>query len=133
MALCYFRELNPRFEPASDWTRCYFESIASNSAYSLCWIMAGEARAGFVLYGVEPHHFLPRRAGAIYELYIDPAHRRRGIATACAQHVLAEMWKAPVAKIHLDIVEPNDAARRFWRGLGFKKSSERFTLLNESR
>lgn len=133
MALRYFRELNPAFEPAADWGSCYFENILANPAYSLFWIMVDEARAGFVLYGIEPHRFLPRRAGAIYELYVDPAHRRKGIATVCAQRVLDELRNVPVAKIHLEIVEKNAAARRFWQSLGFKKASERFTLSNESR
>jgi ribosomal protein S18 acetylase RimI-like enzyme len=128
MAFSHFRELNPAFEPAPDWTNCYFENIQRNAAYSLCWIMADQVRTGFVLYGIEQHRFLPRQAGVIYELYVQPALRRQGIAQACVRHVLDELWKAPVSKVHLEIVEANSSAQQFWRSLGFKKVSQRLAL-----
>ena len=129
MALAHFRELNPTFEPATDWTNCYFENIAKNSCYSLCWIMLGPIRAGFVLYGIEHHRFLPRQTGAIYELYVLPQHRCQRIATACACQVIAELSKSSLSKIQLEVVEGNRAAMQLWNSLGFKKVSERLTLL----
>jgi len=128
MALNHFRELNPAFKLASDWQNCYFESIQSNPNYSLCWIVADGERAGFVLYGIEPHRFLPRRTGAIYELYVSPEHRRKGIARSCAEIVIAELWKSSPSKIQLEVVEGNEAAQGLWNSLGFGKVSERFTL-----
>jgi len=133
MALSHFRELNPAFEPADDWTNCYFENVQRNASYSLRWIMADQVRAGFVLYGIEQHHFLPRQAGAIYELYVRPANRRKGIAKACVERVLDELWKVPVSKVQLEVVEANSAAKQFWRSLGFERVSERFALSNPLR
>src|SRR5579864_50733 len=128
MALNHFRELNPAFKPASDWQTCYFESIQNNPNYSLCWILADGVRAGFVLYGIEPHRFLPRRTGAIYELYVSPEYRRKGIARSCAEIVITELWKSSPSKIQLEVVEGNEAALGLWNSLGFDKVSERFTL-----
>jgi len=128
MALGHFRELNPAFTPAADWEQYYYENIQNNPNCSLCWIVAEGDRAGFVLFGVEPHRFLPRRTGAIYELYVLPEHRRRGIAADCAKRVIQELWKASPSKIQLEVVEGNTAAANLWKKLGFTKASERFTL-----
>lgn len=132
MALNHFRELNPAFKPDSDWERAYFENIQNRAQYSLRWILADEVRAGFVLFGVENHRFLPRLTGVIYELYVLPEQRRRGIASACAEVVIDELWKASPSKIQLEVVEGNAAAAGLWRTLGFNKVAERFTLTRSS-
>jgi ribosomal protein S18 acetylase RimI-like enzyme len=128
MAEQHFRELNPDFVPAPDWKSAYFENIRGNRNYSLCWVVAGGQRVGFLLYGVENHRFLPRKTGAIYELYVIPSQRRRGIARACAQLVLQELWKVSPSKIQLEVVEGNRAAAALWKSLGFQKASERMVL-----
>ena len=128
MALRHFCELNPAFEPEPDWERNYFQTIQTNQDFSLCWIVADGMRAGFVLFGIEDHKFLPRRTGAIYELYVMPQHRRKGIARACAKRVIDELWKSSPSKIQLEVVEGNGAAAQLWKALGFKKVTERFAL-----
>ena len=128
MALSHFRELNPEFKPDSDWEQSYFENIQAKPECSLRWILADGVRAGFVLFGVEGHRFLPRRTGMIYELYILPEQRRKGVASACAEVVLAELWKASPSKIQLEVVEGNVAAAGLWKRMGFHRVSERFTL-----
>jgi ribosomal protein S18 acetylase RimI-like enzyme len=128
MAEKHFRELNPQFVPASDWKECYFENIQGNPNYMLRWICMDGFRAGFVLYGIEPHRFLPRKSGAIYELYVLPEHRRKGIAKACARLVVGELWKASPSKIQLEVMEGNHAALQLWKALGFNQVSERLTL-----
>lgn len=128
MARDYFRELNPEFTPGTDWNDFYFAGVTGNSACRLRWIKADQIRAGFVLYGIEQHRFLPRRIGVIYELYVLPQHRNKGIARACAQLVLADLRKSAAAKIQLEIVIGNAPAQKFWTGLGFSKVSERFVL-----
>ncbi len=128
MAIAHFRGLNANFVPADDWKQCYFETIQKNPELSLRWIVAEGKRCGFVLYGTEPHRFLPRRTGVVYELYVAPDYRRRGIASACAERVLEELRSKRVSKIQLEVVEGNEAAARLWRKLGFRKVSERLVL-----
>jgi len=128
MALEHFRELNPAFKPDVDWQRDYFQNIKNNQNFSLCWIIADGIQAGFVLFGIENHRFLPRRTGAIYELYVMPQHRRKGIGSACARRVIDELWKSAPSKIQLEVVEGNRAAAELWKSLGFKKVTERFAL-----
>jgi ribosomal protein S18 acetylase RimI-like enzyme len=133
MAQQHFREVNPMFTPAQDWKNSYFENIKRNPKCCLRWIVADGQRAGFVLFGVEEHRFLPRLTGAIYEVYVIPERRRQGIARACAKQVIDELGKASPSKIQLEVVEGNDAAAELWRSLGFKKVTERFVLTEKDR
>ena len=133
MAEEHFRELNSRFAPAEDWKASYFEKILSNWNYSLRWVVADGLRVGFVLYGVEEHRFLPRKTGAIYELYIVPEQRRKGIARACAESVIQELLEAFPSKIQLEVVDGNRAAAELWRSMGFQRVSEHLVLATTQR
>jgi ribosomal protein S18 acetylase RimI-like enzyme len=124
----HFRELNPSFTPATDWETHYFATILSSPMYSLRWIAVDGRCAGFVLFGVEKHRFLPRQTGAIYELYIFPQLRRQGIARACALKVIEELRKSSPSKIQLEVTEGNIRASKFWQSLGFRKVTERFVF-----
>lgn len=128
MAADHFSELNPAFVPQTDWKQRYFPSILSNPNYSLRWIVCDGKRAGFILFGVEDHRFLPRKTGAIYELYVLPEFRRRGIARACALEAIRELWTHSPSKIQLEVVEGRTAAAALWKSLGFHKVTERFVL-----
>jgi ribosomal protein S18 acetylase RimI-like enzyme len=136
MAESYFTELNPAFVPALDWKEQYFQKIVSNSRNFLRWIVCDERKAGFILFGIEDHRFLPRQNGAIYELYVLPEFRRRGIANECARRAIEELWQHSPSKIQLEVVEGAVAAA-FWKSLGFRKVSERFVFdrgkLNRSK
>jgi UDP-2,4-diacetamido-2,4,6-trideoxy-beta-L-altropyranose hydrolase len=133
MAEQHFRELNPMFTPAQDWKKSYFEKIENDRKYSLRWIIVDGRPAGFILFGVEEHRFLPRLTGAIYEVYVIPEQRRKGIARACAKQVINELWKSSPSKIQLEVVEGNAGATELWRSLGFQKVTERFVLTEKDR
>ena len=80
MALSHFRELNTGFVPRDDWKQHYFDKIVNNRDLNLRWVEFEGEHAGFILFGIEDHRFLPRKTAAIYEMYIAPRFRRRGIA-----------------------------------------------------
>jgi ribosomal protein S18 acetylase RimI-like enzyme len=128
MAERLFRGLNPNFVPQADWKESYFDNILGNTRLSLRWIVADEKRAGFVLFGLEAHRFLPRFNGMIYELYIEPEFRRRGIAQIVAREAIQELQSKSPAKIQLEVMEGNRAATALWESLGFRKVSERYVL-----
>jgi ribosomal protein S18 acetylase RimI-like enzyme len=128
MAERHFKELNPEFVPLEDWRRRYFESIQGNDQMSLQWVLVEGRRAGFVLFGFESHRFLPRKTGMIYELYVAPEHRRRGVGEACARRAVELLRSRRVSKIQLEVMDGNEKAARLWRKLGFAKVSERFVL-----
>jgi ribosomal protein S18 acetylase RimI-like enzyme len=128
-AIEYFSELNPKFVPKNDWKEHYFQNIVSNPECFLRWIVCERQRAGFILFGLENHRFLPRKTGAIYELYVYPEFRRRGIARVCAEKAIRELWTYSPSKIQLEVVEGQTVAASFWKSLGFQKETERFVLV----
>src|SRR5271167_224100 len=92
MALQHFSEVDTSFVPQDDWKESYFETIMANPQYFLRWIVCDGKRAGFILFGLEKHKFLPRKTGVLYDLYVLPDFRRRGVAKACAVEVIRELW-----------------------------------------
>jgi ribosomal protein S18 acetylase RimI-like enzyme len=133
MAEQHFSELDSNFVPHEDWKREYFQTIQTNAEFFLRWIMQNEDRAGFILFGIENHRFLPRKTGSIYELYVTPQFRRRGLARDCAIIAIKELWALRPSKIQLEVVEGNTAAAALWASLGFRKVTERFVLTGEGR
>jgi len=128
MSVRHFSELNPAFVPQTDWKQGYFPGILSNPNYCLRWIVSEGRKAGFILFGVEDHRFLPRKTGAIYEIYVLPEFRRRGLARACALDAIRELWAHSPSKIQLEVVEGRTEAAALWKSLGFHKVTERFVL-----
>jgi len=128
VAELHFRGLSSTFTPHDDWKRSYFESILDNPQFFLRWIVFEGGNAGFILYGLEPHRFLPRRTGTIFELYVDPEKRRRGIARQAAQLAIRELQLHGPSKIQLEVVEGNEEAAALWTSLGFEKVTERYVL-----
>jgi ribosomal protein S18 acetylase RimI-like enzyme len=128
MAVSHFSELNPSFVPQDDWKEHYFATIMATPQYFLRWIICDEKRAGFILFGLEKHRFLPRKTGVIYEVYIVPGFRRRGLAKACAIEAIRELWTHAPSKIQLEVIEGRVAAAALWKSLGFQKVTDRYVL-----
>lgn len=128
MAGKHFRELAPGFVPQEDWKQNYFARIQENPRLSLQWVIAHGRRAGFILFGTEEHLFLPRRIGIVYELYVSPEFRRRGIARACAQQAIDQLERYAPSKVQLEIMDSNRPAASLWASLGFEKFAERWVL-----
>jgi UDP-2,4-diacetamido-2,4,6-trideoxy-beta-L-altropyranose hydrolase len=128
MAEKHFSEMNPFFEPQEDWKEHYFPTIMANPHYVLRWILCDEKRAGFILFGLEKHRFLPRMTGVIYEVHILPEFRRRGIATVCAVEAIRELKTHAPSKIQLEVIEGRAAAAALWESLGFQKVTGRYVL-----
>ena len=128
MAANHFSELNASFVPQVDWKEHYFKTIMANPQYFLRWIVCDQQRAGFILFGIERHRFLPRTTGAIYELYVVPEFRRRGVAKKCAIDAIRELWTHAPSKIQLEVIDGRVAAAALWRSLGFQKVTDRYVL-----
>lgn len=128
MAVQYFSLLNSSFIPQEDWKKRYFETIQASPNLFLRWLMYSGQRVGFILFGIEQHRFLPRQVGTIYELFVTPEFRRRGIARTCAEQVISELQTRGLSKIDLEVVEGNVGAVDFWKSMGFRKATQRFVL-----
>jgi UDP-2,4-diacetamido-2,4,6-trideoxy-beta-L-altropyranose hydrolase len=129
MAEKHFSEMNPSFVPRDDWKQHYFPTIMANPQYFLRWIICDQKRAGFILFGLEKHRFLPRMTGVIYEVYILPEFRRRGIASVCSVEAIRELRTYAPSKIQLEVIEGRVAATALSKSLGFQKIADRYVLL----
>ncbi|MGA2423987.1 MAG: UDP-2,4-diacetamido-2,4,6-trideoxy-beta-L-altropyranose hydrolase [Terriglobales bacterium] len=128
MAEKHFSEMNPSFVPQEDWKEHYFPTIMANPQYVLRWIVCDRQHAGFILFGLEKHRFLPRMTGVIYEVYVLPEFRRRGVATVCAVEAIRELRTHAPSKIQLEVIEGRVAAAALWESLGFRKVTGRYVL-----
>lgn len=130
MAQQFFLDLNPNFVPHPDWKQHYFDNILRNPCWFPRWIIVDGHCAGYILFGLEDHRFLPRKTGTVYAIYIQPEFRRKGIARVCAEQAIRELQAQSPSKIDLEIMEDNQSAIAFWESLGFEKVSGRFVLRN---
>lgn len=128
MAERHFRDLNPAFVPHEDWKQHYFDKILNNPRMFARWIVRDGERAGFILYGIEDHRFLPRLTGVVYELYVRPEYRRMGVARQAAIRAIRQLEAHSPSKIQLEVVDGNTGAQALWRSLGFAKVTERMVL-----
>ena len=126
-----FRELNACFVPHADWVETYFDNILDNPEKILSWLLLDGEKIGFILFGLESHPFLPRKNGVVYELYVVPKHRRKGVARAAAEMAIAELKLLRPAKIQLEVAVGNKKAAELWKSLGFKQATERYILRTE--
>lgn len=54
------------------------------------------------------------RRGYVYHLYIQPEHRRGGMAAALANACLDDLRREGIHKCHLFIFKDNEGGRTFW-------------------
>ncbi len=93
------------------------ESIRRKLAFQRdLFFVAVEADAvvGTVMGGYDGHR------GWVYSLAVDPAHRRRGIATALMRHVEAALATLDAPKINLQIFSHNHGVVAFYESIGYR-------------
>jgi len=128
MAAAYFRELNPNFVASADWQSGFFSGVKNSPGTYARWIHCDGERAGFAIYGIEGHRFLPRKTAWVYEFYVQPRFRRSGVGREAAEQMLDVLRMSGSSKIQLEITSGNAAAAAFWARFGFGKVSERHVL-----
>src|SRR3990170_6749424 len=82
-------------------TRIYVLKLADGgiAAFCACWLIIDEAH--------------------INTLAVDPSRRRRGLATALLEHVLADLAAEGARRATLEVRRSNTAALRLYERLGF--------------
>ena len=128
MAEDYFNELDPQFSPSSYWITNYFPRLLSNPDLFLKWIFIETLIVGFVLYGTSKHLYKEKQIGTIYDFYVEPSYRRKGIAKNAASLVIKEIEEMNVGKIQLEIMLDNESAVHFWSQLGFFHITGKYVL-----
>jgi len=61
--------------------------------------------------------------GFIHDLWVEPAHRRSGIARQMVERAIEQFHQIGVQQIRLEVAADNDAARQLFRACGFRLSA----------
>jgi ribosomal protein S18 acetylase RimI-like enzyme len=61
-------------------------------------------------------------AGAIYDILVDPAHRRNGIGRLLLDATIAELKKLGAPRVVLSTAEQNQEAQRLFERAGFRRT-----------
>jgi ribosomal protein S18 acetylase RimI-like enzyme len=117
-----------RFIAASPETeRRYGEYLGTQLAKSNIVILVAEAAGavlGYTYSGVESYDYMSLRgpAGALYDIVVDPAHRKTGIGAKLLAATLAALEDRGVPRAVLSTAEQNEPAQRLFARAGFRRT-----------
>ena len=79
---------------------------------------------GYVFFGMEGFDYMALRgpAGAIYDLVVDPDHRRQGVGKLLMDAALADLAKRGAPRAVLSTAEKNHGAHRLFEREGFRRT-----------
>ena len=102
--------------PAENYAACFDEMMRSDD-YLRGYIFEDEGEScGFALlsktYSQEAGGF----SVTIEEIYIDPEHRSRGLATEFFEHLKAQEW---IMRLRIEVEDDNEGAKRLYERMGF--------------
>lgn len=114
--------------PAADIIDDYFEYLVRGSAESAGRFLVAEEDGQVVGYlcffGLcsppEPDQY-PEEYTAVVDVYVRPAHRRRGIGEALMEHAETHARDVGARKVELNVLWRNQHAVEFYERLGYAK------------
>jgi ribosomal protein S18 acetylase RimI-like enzyme len=79
---------------------------------------------GYTYAGIEPADYMSLRgpAGAVYDIVVDPAHRRAGIGAKLLDATLTELERRGAPRVLLSTAEQNEPAQRLFASAGFRRT-----------
>lgn len=82
------------------------------------------AVVGYAYAGLEDYDYMALRgpAGALYDLVVDPEHRRHGIGRLLLDAALDALRVKKAPRVVLSTAEGNDAAQRLFASAGFRRT-----------
>ena len=85
---------------------------------------AGDEVIGYTYAGVEGRDYMSLRgpAGVLYDIIVDPAHRRRGVARMLLEATLAFLTARGAPRVVLSTADRNEAAQRLFATAGFRRT-----------
>ena len=80
------------------------------------------AVVGYTYAALEGNDWLTLRgpAGVIYDLAVDPAHRRHGVGRRLMEETIAALEALGAPQVMLSTAEPNEKAQHLFASLGFR-------------
>jgi ribosomal protein S18 acetylase RimI-like enzyme len=82
----------------------------------------GDAVVGYTYAALEGSDWLTLRgpAGVIYDLAVDPEHRRQGLGRRLIEETISSLEALGAPQVMLSTAQPNETAQRLFAGLGFR-------------
>ena len=82
------------------------------------------AIVGYAFAGMEGNDYMALRgpAGALYDLVVDPDHRRQRVGTALLEEAFAELRRLGAPRVVLFTAERNHVAQAMFAGAGFRRT-----------
>jgi ribosomal protein S18 acetylase RimI-like enzyme len=79
---------------------------------------------GYTYAGLEDYDYMALRgpAGALYDIVVDPAHRRHGLGRMLLDATLAALAARGAPRVVLSTAEQNVAAQRLFANAGFRRT-----------
>ena len=79
---------------------------------------------GYTYAGVEGNDYMALRgpAGVLYDIVVDPAHRRTGVGRMLLDATLAELRTRGAPRVVLSTAERNESAQRLFARAGFRRT-----------
>jgi len=113
--------------PRPDMAELYGRFLASQSEHPDKLVLVAERDgvvAGYAYAGAEGNDYMALRgpAGVIYDLVVDPDHRRQGIGTALLDAAQAALAERGEPRAVLSTAERNVGAQRMFEKAGFRRT-----------
>lgn len=113
--------------PIPDLAQRYGQFLVSQAARTEMVVLVAEREGklvGYAFGGMEGNDYMALRgpAGVLYDLVVDPAHRRQGIGTALMEAALAALKNLGAPRVLLFTAEKNHGAQAMFAGAGFRRT-----------
>lgn len=104
-----------------------FDSIVNKGGYYLVYRNADRSIAGWILLGENTDYFSDNKFGFIYDIYVLPEYRGRGISTMFIQEGISTLKTSGYEEVRLNVFATN-YAKEIYKKLGFKDLNSIMTL-----
>ena len=106
--------------PPPEWIDTVCQEALAGERHLWLARVGGEA-VGFVDFKVMPYFpGSPKSFAHIFDLYVAPAHQRKGHGAALARRAVATASEEGAEAVELNVLPQNAGGLAFWRSLGFE-------------
>lgn len=134
MLVVEHHEFDPKrfIAPIPDLAQRYGEFLISQAERPDKIVVVAEKAGsvlGYAYGGVEGNDYMVLRgpAGELYDLVVDPNHRREGIGTKLLDAALGELERMGAPRVVLFTADKNQGAQAMFAGAGFRRTMVEMT------
>ncbi len=107
-----------------------FRGLLADPARGAVWlVLADGAPAGYVVLTVGFSMEYGGLDAFVDDLFVRPAHRRRGLGRAALDTLVAECRRRGVQALHLEVARDNQSAKALYEGFGFRGNDRQLLTL----